>query len=171
MVIALRPLGLADVRAHNAGEDEQTVRWLTGARGTAETTEAHFKRLSGNAKRGQGARGFGVWADDRLLGYVDCDPDINDGLERGDVNITYAVHPRARNRGVASEAVRLICDFIRVNHLGSCAAIRVDPENRASVRVAEKCRFTLVRMFLSDTDTRPDGSPARSALYRLKLRM
>lgn len=122
-----------------------------------------------NAAAGQGARGFGVWLDDRLAGYVDCNPDIGDGLGRGDVNITYAVHPWARGRGVAVEAVHLICDYILDSQIGSRAAIRVEPQNRASVRVAQKCGFTYARDFISTTDTHPDGTPATLSLYLLEL--
>lgn len=93
MEIELRPLTPADVNAHNAGEDESTVSWLTGEYGTIATTSAHFDQLARNAEAGEGARGFGVWIADRLAGYVDCDPDISDGLDAGDVNITFAVHP------------------------------------------------------------------------------
>ncbi|WP_284043451.1 hypothetical protein [Actinoplanes sp. M2I2] len=42
MRITLRALTDEDIEAHNAGEDEHTVRRLTGAPGTAETTAAHF---------------------------------------------------------------------------------------------------------------------------------
>lgn len=45
-----------------------------------------------------------VWLDGRLAGYVDCDPEVRDGLAAGDVNVSYAVHPWARGRGVAVEA-------------------------------------------------------------------
>lgn len=105
----------------------------------------------------------------QLAGYVDFDPDSGDGLDPGDVNISYAVHPWARGRGVAVEAVRLICVVIRTNQIGSRVAIRVEPENTASVRVAEKCGFTYVRDFTSTTDTHVDGTPATMSLYLLDL--
>jgi hypothetical protein len=91
----VRALTHEDVEAHNAGEDEHTVRWLTGDYGTVESTTTHFDRLADNARAGCGKRGFGVCLDGRLAGYVDCDPDVGDGLEPGDVNISYAVHPWA----------------------------------------------------------------------------
>jgi RimJ/RimL family protein N-acetyltransferase len=169
MTIELRPLTLADAGAHCAGEDEETVRWLTGGYGTVEGTAAYFDWLAGNAVAGQGKRGFGVWLEGRLAGYVVCDPDIRDGLEAGDVNASYAVHPWARRRGVAVEAVRLICAFVRTNQIGTRAAIRVDPENEASVRVAHKCGFTYVRDFSSTTDTHDDGTPVTLSLYLLPL--
>ena len=169
MTVELRPLIRADAAEHCAGEDEQTVRWLTGGYGTVEGTAAYFDWLARNQEAGQGKRGFGVWLDGRLAGYVDCDPDNRDGLEAGDVNVSYAVHPWARGRGVAVEAVRLICAFVEVNHIGMRAAIRVDPENKASVRVAHKSGFTYVRDFASTTDTHDDGTPVTLSLYLLNL--
>jgi len=169
MTIDLRPLTHADAEAHCAGEDELTVRWLTGGYGTVEGTRQYFERLAANADAGTGKRGFGVWLDGRLAGYVDCSPDVRDGLVEGDVNISYATHPWARGRGVAVEAVRLICDYIRAESIGVRAALRVEPENRASVRVAVKAGFAWVGDFVSETDTQPDGTPARMSLYVLDV--
>jgi RimJ/RimL family protein N-acetyltransferase len=169
VTIELRPLTRGDAAAHCAGEDEQTVRWLTGGYGTVEGTAAYFEWLACNATAGLGKRGFGVWLDGRLAGYIDCDPDNGDGLEPGDVNVSYAVHPWARGRGVAVESVGLICAFVRANHIGRRAAIRVDPENAASVRVARTCGFTRVRDFASTTDTHDDATPVTLSLYLLDL--
>jgi hypothetical protein len=98
VTVELRALTRADAEAHCAGEDEQTVRWLTGGYGTVEGAAAYFEWLTGNAAAGQGKRGFGVWLGGRLAGYVDCDLDVGDGLESGDVNVSYAVHLWARGR-------------------------------------------------------------------------
>lgn len=170
VTIELRPLTRADAEAHCAGEDEQTVHWLTGGYGTVEGTTVYFDWLAGNAAAARGKRGFGVWLDRRLAGYVDCDPDVGDGLEAVDVNVSYAVHPWARGRGVAVEAVRLICALIGTNQIGRRAAIRVEPENKASVRVARKCGFSYVRDFVSTTDTHHDGTSVTFSLYLLQLR-
>lgn len=143
MPVQLRPLTAADAEAHCAGEDELIVRWLTG--------------------------GYGVWVDDRLGGYVDFDPDLDDGLEADEVNVSYCVHPWARGRGVAEEAVRLVCDVLRRDRIGSRAAIRADPENAASVRVAEKAGFRFAGTFVSGTDRHPDGTPATLSLHLLDL--
>jgi RimJ/RimL family protein N-acetyltransferase len=163
--ISLRALTHSDVEAHNAGEDDQTIRWLSGARGTVETTTDWFDHLAANALAGRGVRGFGICLDDRLAGYADCNPDLGDGLDLGDVNISYAVHPWARGRGAAPEAVKLICAFISDNNLGTRAALRIEPENHASVRVAEKTGFVFVREFTSTTDKSPDGTPTTLRLY------
>lgn len=169
MRIELHPLEHGHAEAHCAGEDELTVRWLSGGIGTVEGTRIYFDHLAENAAAARGKRGFGVWLDGRLAGYVDFDPDNADGLEPGDVNISYGVHPWARGRGVAVEAVNLICEHIRQAGVGHRAAIRVEPENTASVRVAEKSGFRFVHSFTSTTDTHTDGAPVTFSLYVLDL--
>lgn len=164
MPVELRLLGPEEVAAHNAGEDGQIVRWFSGGYGTAETTAAHFDLLTRNLERSQGKRGFGIWLDGVLAGYVDCDPSPADGLTAGDVNVSYSVHPWARGSGVAGRAVALICDFIREQRIGTRAAIRVEPGNDASVRVAEKAGFTHTRDFLA-SEPGPDGTSVRLRLY------
>lgn len=169
MTVVLRPLTAADAEAHCAGEDDLTVRWLTGGYGTVEGTIDYFAWLAGNAAEGVGKRGFGVWLDDRLGGYVDFDPDLDDGLEADDVNIAYCVHPWARGQGLAVDAVGRLCDVLRAERIGTRAAIRVEPENTASVRIAEKAGFAFVRDFASATDRHLDGTPATLGLYLLDL--
>jgi RimJ/RimL family protein N-acetyltransferase len=169
MVIELRPLTAADAAAHCAGEDDLTVRWLTGGYGDVEGTIEHFDWLAKNEEAGTGKRGLGVWTSGRLCGYVDYDPDNSDGIEPEDVSISYAVRPWARGHGVAVEAVRLICDVIRKKGIGTRVAIRVEPANKASVRVAEKSGFRYVRDFTSNTDTHADGTPLTMSLYLLDL--
>lgn len=145
------------------------MRWLTGGYGDVEGTMEYFDRLAENAEAGVGKRGFGVWMSGRLCGYVDYDPQNDDGIDPEDVSISYTVHPWARGQGVAVEAVRLVCDVLRTNRIGTRAAIRVEPENSASVRVAEKSGFRYVRDFPSTTDTLADGTPTTLSLYLLDL--
>lgn len=165
MAIELRGLRHEDAAAHCAGEDELTVRWLTGGYGTLAGTRAHFDRLAANAAAGRGKRGFGVWSDDRLAGYVDCDPDNRDGLapgEPGAVNLAYCVHPWARGHGVAVAAVGLICAYVRDHGIGEPVAIRVEPANTSSVRVAHKCGFHHDRRYHT---AHPDGATTTFDLY------
>ncbi|MGZ0145668.1 GNAT family N-acetyltransferase [Kribbella sp. WER1] len=168
-MIELRPLTAADAEAHCAGEDELTVRWLTGGYGDVEGTITYFESLARNAARGVGKRGFGIWKSDRLCGYIDYTPNLDDGLEPDDVSLAYTIHPWARGQGVAVEAVRLICDLLRTNEIGKRAAIRVEPDNIPSVRVAQKAGFKYVRDYQSNRDTQPDGTPTTFSLYLLDL--
>jgi RimJ/RimL family protein N-acetyltransferase len=169
VTIELRALTAADAAAHCAGEDELTVRWLTGGYGDVAGTVEYFEWLAANAAAGTGKRGLGVWMDGRLCGYVDYDPDNTDGIGAQDVSISYAVHPWARGQGVAVEAVRLVCQILRKDRIGARAAIRVEPENAASVAVAKKSGFSHQGDFASTTDTQADGIPTTLSLYILDL--
>lgn len=75
----------------------------------------------------------------------------------------------AGGRCIAVDAVRLVCAVLRERGIGERAAMRVDPMNLRSVRVAEKAGFTFVRDFVSGTDTHADGSPTTLSLYVLDL--
>ena len=160
-MIELRTLTDADVEAHNHGEDAEVVRWLTGDYGTDESTRRHFSNMTENALRGEGKRGFGVWFDRRLAGYIDCDPTFSDLPAPGDVNIAYSVHPWARRQGVASAAIDLICTYIAEEKIGDRAVARIEPGNTTSIGVIEKCGFQLID---SDTlgPTRLDSAKAGS---------
>lgn len=168
-MIELKVLTTADVEAHNAGEDHETVRWLTGEFGTTESTRRHIETLAQNAASGEGKRAFGIWMDDYLAGYVDFDPNVKDLPAVGDVNIAYSVHPWARGRGVATAAVGLICDHIARERIGTRAIARVEVGNDASARVVERSGFQLLGEFQSTGDRHEDGSPIIYATYCMDL--
>lgn len=62
-MIELRAFTDADIKAHNSGEDDETVRWLAGRAGTVDSTRPHFAMLADNASRGAGKRGFAIRLD------------------------------------------------------------------------------------------------------------
>lgn len=167
--IEIRPLAPSDAEAQCAGEDELTVRWLTGGYGDVKGTREYIEGLVRNAEAGVGRRAFGMWMSGRLCGYIDYNPDLDGGIEPDDVSLSYCVHPWARGKGAAGEAVRMVCDVLRRDGIGSRAAILVEPENTRSVRVAQKAGFVYVRDFLSSRDRQPDGTPKTFSLYVLDL--
>ena len=68
-------------------------------------------------------------------GVVDLDLDAAQG------EIGYVVAPEARGRGVASRAVRLITGWA-LDELGlERVELHIDPDNTASIRVAERCAY------------------------------
>lgn len=162
--VVLRPIRESDAEAYQAGEDDEIVRWLSGGRAPLAGIRSYFAGLAANAATGRGKRAFGIWVDGRLAGYLEVDPDVRDGLAEGDVNVAYAVLPWARGRGVARDAVRATA--ARVTADGGRAALRIDTENEASLRVAAAAGFTAVGEIVSATDRRPDGSPALLRIYR-----
>lgn len=168
-MIELKPLTTADVDEHNAGEDHETVKWLTGEFSTTESTRGHIEMLAQNAECGEGKRAFGIWMDDRLAGNVDFDPTLKDLPAVGDVNIAYSVHPWARRRGVATVAVGLICNHIGKQRIGTRAIARIEAENFASTRVVERNGFHLLGEFQSTVDQQDDGSPVIYATYSKDL--
>lgn len=145
MQISIAPLRIEDARAVVDADDEHTVRWLSEGESTVEGTAAFIAQLVHDAENGKAKRAFGIWLDGRCVGTVDCDPDVTDGREPGDVNVAYGVAPEARGRGVAMRAVDLVCDQILERGVGRRAVIRADARNHASTRVAEKAGFTYLR--------------------------
>jgi len=68
-------------------------------------------------------------------GVVDLDLDAAQG------EIGYVVAPGARGRGVASRALRLITGWA-LDELGlERVELHIDPDNTASIRVAERCAY------------------------------
>nr|WP_269801577.1 GNAT family N-acetyltransferase [Desertihabitans aurantiacus] len=163
--VRLRPISQADVAPHNAGEDEETIRWLSGAPSTTESTQRAFAALEENARRGVGKRGFAVLLEDELAGYIDFDPDAEDLPDPDSVNIAYAIHPWARRRGVATAAVHLVCALLEAAGIGRRAVIRAEVENTGSVAVARACGFTHLGDFAAPKERHPSGEPVIYATY------
>lgn len=157
--IGLRPLTMADVAPHNGGEDEDIVRWLSGAPSTTESTRRHFAMLENNARRGTGKRGFGVVLEGELAGYIDFDADAEGLPEHGDVNIAYAVHPWARRQGVATAAIELICAHLEDLGIGRRAVIRAETGNKPSIAAACSSGFTHIGDFIAPGETDSNGAP------------
>ena len=80
---------------------------------------------------------YGVYLDSELIGMVnDC------GIEDGEIEIGYVIHPEYQNRGYASEAVKAV-----IGELWDMGFQRITAgffeENPASHKVMEKCGMTL----------------------------
>lgn len=95
------------------------------------------------------------------------------GIARGSAEIGYWVHPRARGRGVAAEAVRLACAHalapVEVGGLGLHRVdLRAADGNAASHRVAERAGFT--RVGRQRGHPMPDGSYQDLVTYDLVAR-
>jgi RimJ/RimL family protein N-acetyltransferase len=159
-VVALRPWREPDVAAVATwGEDLEIVRWTAvPVDQTADTVRAYFQR----AER---ARQVGLFvalaivdaASDQVLGSCDVRrPDPTD-LAIGELG--YVLVARARGRGLATRAVRLLTEW-GFGQLGmERIQALVHPENPASGRVLERLGFRregLLRSYRAEPEGRED---------------
>jgi [ribosomal protein S5]-alanine N-acetyltransferase len=61
-----------------------------------------------------------------------------------EVNLAYLIYPEYRGRGYVSEALRLFARYLFATRPGmNRARLDIHPDNANSIRVAERCGFTL----------------------------
>ncbi|MBI2637368.1 MAG: GNAT family N-acetyltransferase [Candidatus Sungbacteria bacterium] len=89
---------------------------------------------------------FAVWNNNQLIGTVEANKDYQaiEGLEDGDVNISYALYPEARGRGYITRAVNLLLEFLLRKGLKR-AVIRVSPDNKTSLGIPRRCGFKQIK--------------------------
>jgi RimJ/RimL family protein N-acetyltransferase len=135
----------ADAADHLAGEDEPTVRWLSGGVGTPETVSRWIDRNLESWRTEGAIRSFGIRdaATDTLIGMVEANLALA-GLRSGAANISYGLSAPARGRGYASRAVELMCSYLGAETPTDVVVIQVDPENEMSLRVPGRTRFKYV---------------------------
>lgn len=138
----LRPLVPSDAAAvHAACQDPEVARWTTVP---SPYTLAAAEDFCGRRTLGEWAGGAGAtWAvvdavDGRLLAVV--------GLRlhgMGVAEVGFWAVAAERGRGVATDAVRAVCGWALGT--GWCCVVewRALPGNAASLRVAQKCGFTV----------------------------
>jgi RimJ/RimL family protein N-acetyltransferase len=146
-----------------ACQDSEITRWLpvipspySEADGRAYLEQAHV-----NWDLGEAYNFAVVDHSDRLLGSIAI------RILRFSVgHIGYWTTPEARGRGVATEALRMICRWaVDDLHLGRLE-LAADPENHASQRVAEKAGFQREGIMRSALEYR-DGSRRDSVFFSL----
>jgi [ribosomal protein S5]-alanine N-acetyltransferase len=158
-VVRLRLMGDEDVPAVTAACDEAQIarfttlpapygsrharQWLTQARhGLASGTDLHTVVVAEEGGELLGSAGIS-------------------GLDRatGRCAVGYWVAARARGRGVATRALRLLCAYAFDRLDAQRIEAWIDPENPASLRVAERLGFTregLLRSFMPINGVRRD---------------
>ena len=145
--LRLRPLRESDlvVQAQMLGDPEY-VRHLGGH--TLSREESWRKILCGVGL--WPLFGFGYWSVERRedgaylgqVGFADFKRDMTPSIE-GLPEMGWLLAPSAQGQGYASEAVAGALDWAREALAGREIVAIIDPDNAASIRVAEKAGFSI----------------------------
>jgi RimJ/RimL family protein N-acetyltransferase len=132
----LRPFGRADIAPDRAAvDDPSSARWVNTV--PSDDDESLLRGLESEREAGRMLTlTIADPVDDRYLGAIVLFKRENDIGE-----IAYVVAPSERGRGLASEAVSAVGDWA-FEALGLARLqLRIDPENDASHRVAERAGY------------------------------
>ena len=121
--------------------DSNVTRFIGGRPSTREETWGRLLRYIGHWH----ALGYGYWvvaerSSGRFVGevgFADMKREMTPSLE-GMPEIGWALMPAAHGKGIASEAVAAALAWGDANFDGRKTACMIDPQNLASIRVAEK---------------------------------
>lgn len=141
--ISLRARTVSNAEAQIAGEDDQIVRWLTGGRSDLARTRQHIAHVERAWLASGVRRNFGIYLADEpetLVGNVDVNL-ADTSLELDEANISYAVFPTWRRRGVATHALALAVDYVQGLAGEVQPVVKIDPANSASRSVAARAGF------------------------------
>jgi RimJ/RimL family protein N-acetyltransferase len=128
--------------------DENVVRFITGKPSTGQQTWSRVLAYLGHWK----LMGFGYWAvEDKHshefvgeMGFADFRRDI-DAWPKGTPEIGFAFATRFHGRGYASECVKAALVWADAHLSGAQTACMIAPENAASLRVARKFGYAVIR--------------------------
>jgi RimJ/RimL family protein N-acetyltransferase len=128
-VVILKRRTVADVEAQLVGQDSEIVKWMDWDEPTLEnvTEMIAASAHSWNANDGRCDFGIANFADPLL--------------EKHQVNVGYAVFASWRGAGVATRTVKLLSDWIEHSETIRQPVLKIDTENVASIRVAQRCGF------------------------------
>ncbi|MBO0827622.1 MAG: GNAT N-acetyltransferase [Streptosporangiales bacterium] len=166
--VTLRPFRESDADACvEACTDPVTRSWLPELPDpyTPDDASAYIRSREEEHATGYGVHWCAADADDACVGSFGLT-----GIGRGSAEIGYWLHPKARGRGAAAEAVRLACAHaFAPEDAGGLGLARVDLRaaagNAASRRVAERAGFT--RVGRQRGHPMPDGSRQDFVTYDL----
>jgi RimJ/RimL family protein N-acetyltransferase len=164
-IVVLDAFTLEDLDAHLAGEDDEQARrfgWYP-EHSTKATVQAAFARWAQGWRAEGPARAFAVREADGGALVGGCEIRIEGGRV---AEISYWTFPQHRRKGFATHAVRLLCDFAFRELAVERIEAQVEPDNRASRRVAEGAGF-LEERILPGADRTVSGELRDMVLYSL----
>ena len=142
--LKLRGHGLDDFPASAAlWADPAVTRHIGGKPLSGEETWTKFLRYVGH----WALLGFGYWVIEEKatgrfvgeIGFADYKRNIEPALNVPEIG--WIVVSQSHGKGYATEAVRAAVAWGDMNFQSSTTACIIDPENLASIRVAEKCGY------------------------------
>jgi len=151
--VNVRPWRESEAQLYVAGRDDLIYRWTSERRDL--TAEAAAAAIRAAADETDGI-GFAI---------VDAVTDAPVGnlpvrfREGGTAVVGYWVMASARGRGVASEAVQILSEWILGNEMASSVELEIDATNEASRAVAARCGFV-------ECGTRRTDPPDDKLVYR-----
>ncbi len=124
--------------------DAGVTRFIGGRPFTEEEIWARFLRYSGLWQ----FLGFGYWAvEERAtgrfvgeVGFADFKREVEPSIQ-GIPELGWALAPEAQGKGFATEAARAALEWSDVQLKAGRTVCLINPDNVASIRVAEKCGF------------------------------
>ncbi|MBK8478309.1 MAG: GNAT family N-acetyltransferase [Opitutaceae bacterium] len=157
--IMLRPLEDADLNAiHTVVGNAAVMRFsLSGAKSRAEAEEFLQRAISNYQKQGFGLLAVVHRADALVMGYCGLATQEIDG--KTELEVTYRLHPDYWGQGFGTEAASMIRDRAFTCSLARRIVAIIEPENKSSIRVAQKIGMHFEREFLFRRAT--PGPPLR----------
>ncbi|MFZ4585251.1 MAG: GNAT family N-acetyltransferase [Acidimicrobiia bacterium] len=142
-IITLSQLLPHEIEEHNAGEDDELVRWLSELPSTAESTTAWVERNIEHWRTSGPVRSFEVrdTTTGALAGNVEANWSL-DWLQPGESNISWGIFPAFRGRRYARRAITLVLRYLHELDGMHTAIAAVHPDNVASLAVAQSLGFS-----------------------------
>ena len=124
--------------------DTLVNRYLGGRPQTEEETWTRLLRYIGH----WALLGFGYWVIEEKgtgeflgeIGFADYKRDLQPSI-RGIPEMGWVLASEAHGKGYATEAARRVIAWGETHFAGAQTMCLIDPENRASIRIAEKCGY------------------------------
>ncbi|KQV11298.1 GNAT family acetyltransferase [Rhizobium sp. Root1203] len=144
--LTLRPHTVEDFEDYQAlWSDEAVVRFISGVPSTREQAWARLLRAAGMWHH----LGFGFLAiEDKQsgrfvgeAGFLDVKRDMKPITTEGTLEAGWALLPGAQRRGYATEALQALITWAEEHFPSKPITCIIDPDNAASLRVAEKLGF------------------------------
>lgn len=135
---------MEDAADHLAGEDDEMAKWVSGGRSTMASVRAFIDRSQQSWRNGGPRRPFGIFdsATGKLIGLIEVNQ--SPALETHQVNVSYGIFREWRGRGLVLRAIDLVEKYLRAAINTRQMVLKVSAANVASLRVAEKARFTFI---------------------------